>query len=213
MSDTPAALQLFNRALEYTRCSDHHEKELEWQRNVSFNAFTETDFLREAAWVVLCSGFRESIVRSVFDYISLCFCDWESADAIVSIAPICKIAALASFKNHAKLDAIVRIASNVESAGFSSFKLAVLDDPIKSLQELPFIGPITSLHLAKNLGLDVAKPDRHLVRVASRLGFASAHDVCLAISKSIDEPLKVVDLVLWRYLADQSNAINELVPS
>jgi endonuclease III len=206
MADTRAALLLFDKALEYTRCSDLHRKQLEWQRNVSLNAFTETDLLREAAWVVLCSGFRESVVRSIFGHISLCFCDWESADAIVRASPICKIAALASFKNRAKLDAIVRIAGNVQSAGFSNFRVAVLDDPIKTLQGLPFIGPTTSWHLAKNLGLDVAKPDRHLVRVASRLGFASAHDVCLAISKSMDEPLKVVDLVLWRYLADHNRA-------
>jgi hypothetical protein len=211
MADTRAALLLFKRAFEYIECSENGREELEWQRNANWNSFTETDLLREAAWVVLCSGFRESIVRRVFDHISLCFCDWESADAIVKAAPFCKIAAHASFKNRAKLDAIVGIADDVHSAGFSEFKLAVLKSPIETLQKLPFIGPITSWHLAKNLGLDAAKPDRHLVRVASKLGFGSAHDICLMISKSIGEPLKVVDLVLWRYLADQSNVVNDFV--
>lgn len=40
--------------------------EIDWQDNRSFKQINESEFLREAAWVVLSSGFRESIVRRVF---------------------------------------------------------------------------------------------------------------------------------------------------
>lgn len=205
MADTGAALDLFEKALEHSRLSRRHWAEVEWQRSVELEDFTETDFLRECAWVVLCSGFRESIVRLIFDHVSLCFCDWESADAILSSSTLCVTTARASFRNVAKLNALVQIAAAIKERGFSEFKASVLREPISTLRTLPFIGPVTSWHLAKNLGMDVAKPDRHLVRIASQLGFDNAHDVCSAISRSVGEPLKVVDLVLWRYLAEQSS--------
>jgi hypothetical protein len=146
-------------------------------------------------------------VRRIFDYVSLCFCDWESADAIVSSASLCTTTVRASFRNTAKLEAIVQIAFIIREEGFDEFKACVLREPISALQVLPFIGPITSWHLAKNLGMDVVKPDRHLVRVPSALGFSSAQEVCVAISNLVREPLKVVDLVLWRYLADGTNPV------
>jgi hypothetical protein len=145
--------------------------EVEWQRCVQLDEFSETDLLREAAWVVLCSGFRERVVRRVFDHITLCFCDWESASAIVDADPACRIAAMASFQNAAKLGAIAQTAHHVHARGFASFKHAVVADPLTELQRLPYIGPITVWHLAKNLRLDVAKPDRHLARVSTQLGF------------------------------------------
>jgi hypothetical protein len=47
--------------------------------------------------------------------------------------------------------------------------------------------------------------------MASELGFADARDICLAISNSVGEPLKVVDLILWRYLADRPGHRGELI--
>ena len=56
--------------------------EISWQKQRLATVFSECDLLREAAWVILCSGFRETVVRKCFDYVSLCFCDWESATSI-----------------------------------------------------------------------------------------------------------------------------------
>src|SRR5204862_28581 len=38
------------------------------------------------------------------------------------------------------------------------------------LTRCPYIGPVTCWHLAKNVGMDVVKPDRHLVRMAQASG-------------------------------------------
>jgi hypothetical protein len=195
------------RALEFYECACKFvtdsglRHEIEWQRNLRFPDFDETDLLREAAWVVLCSGFREATVRRLFDYISLCFCDWESAAAIIESSSVCVRAASASFRNPAKLRAIVSIADSVNTQGFSGFKADVLASPIAALQRFPFVGPVTALHLAKNLGLEVVKPDRHLVRASERFGFADPLQLCRTISTACNEPLSVVDLVIWRFLA------------
>ncbi len=173
--------------------------EVSWQRERDFGAFSETDLLREAAWVILCSGFRESVVRRCFDFISLCFCDWESASRICSSATQCRTTALAGFGNSKKIDAILATSALVNKVGFPQLKGSILRDPIRSVQTLPFIGPITAFHLAKNLGYNTAKPDRHLVRVAAALGYSDAHLLCSSISVATGDPIQVVDLVLWRY--------------
>jgi hypothetical protein len=152
--------------------------------------------------VILCTGFREAIVRQVFDHVSLSFCDWESSEAIIASIPVCRSAAMASFRNGRKLDAIVMIARQIDQVGFESLKSRILKDPVLELSALPHIGPVTAWHLAKNLGFDAAKPDRHLVRLCNRLGFADVHELCGAIAAVTGQTVGVVDIVLWRYLAD-----------
>lgn len=199
--DYESAIEVYHRAKEYMReaglCA-----EIEWQRSVSMRDISESQFLRESAWVVLCSGFSERTVRSKFDYISLVFCDWESANAILESAPACWISARSAIDHNGKMKAIVEIAQRISDQGFDAFRGDLMLDPISKLEALPFIGPITSWHLAKNLGLDVAKPDRHLARISERLGFMSAHTMCESLSRLVREESRVVDLVIWRYLAD-----------
>jgi len=124
--DLERALKVFCEASEYAARAGLLT-EVEWQRRITLDDFTETDLLRECAWVILCSGFREQVVRRVFDHISLCFCDWESTSAILDADPACRTAAMASFRNATKLSAIIRMALHVHARGFTVFKHAVLD--------------------------------------------------------------------------------------
>ena len=195
------AVKTFARAREYV-ASSNLSGEVEWQRTRRISQFTETDLLREAAWVILCSGFREAIVRRLFDKISLSFCDWESARSIVASASACRANALASIRNAKKIDAILGVARRVDCIGFGPLRGRILQEPIAELQQFPFIGPVTSWHLAKNLGFEVAKPDRHLVRLARTLGFGNAQELCGSIALAVDEAVHVVDIVLWRYAAN-----------
>ena len=68
------------------------------------------------------------------------------------------------------------------------------------LQGLPWIGGITKYHLAKNLGIDCAKPDVHLQRLADREG-VTAHVLCERLAKATGYRIATVDLVLWRACA------------
>jgi hypothetical protein len=177
-----------------------HEKEIEWQAHQQPDDITESEFLREAAWVVYCSGFREATVRRYFDFISMCFCDWASAEEIVAVRDVCVSSAMCAIANQLKHEAVAKIAQRVAESQFSSFKRDFLYSPLATFRTLPFLGPITSVHLAKNLGFDVAKADRHLVRLKDRFGFESVEEMCRSISASSGDAVRVVDLVLWRYV-------------
>ena len=113
--------------------------------------------------------------------------------------------ALASFGNKRKLDAIIEVARRINAEGFDTIKEKILKQPIVELQKFPFIGPITAWHLAKNLGLPIAKPDRHLLKLSNWLGYGeNVHELCASIAESSGELVSVVDLILWRYMADLS---------
>jgi hypothetical protein len=195
------ALNVFERAREYT-VTANLLAEVEWQRSRTPLEFTETDLLRETSWVILCCGFREATVRRAFDHISLSFCDWESAGSIVTAASACRAGALASINNPRKIDAIIYAARVVETMGFEELKEQIVRQPLLELQRFPFIGPVTSCHLAKNLGFQIAKPDRHLVRLCQAVGFSDPQQLCSSIAETVGEAINVVDLILWRYAAD-----------
>lgn len=193
------------RAFEFYRSAktyllDHgYADELAWQERLDFESFTESDLLREASWVILCSGFREAVVRRHFDFISLCFCDWESAEIICKLSSHCRAAALTRFANKRKIEAIIETADYIRRTGFSEFKARILADPLDALKILPFIGSITAFHLAKNLGFSSAKPDRHLQRVTTNLSYSDVATLCSDISRLSGDSVQVVDLILWRF--------------
>ena len=182
-----------------------HSDEIDWQENQAPELVDESQFLREAAWVVYCSGFRESTVRKYFDFISLCFFDWSSSREIVKSGYECVNAAMHAFGNRKKHEAVLEISSRVAQCGFDNFKDQMLSDPLPWLSQLPYIGAVTSLHLAKNLGFDLAKPDRHLVRLKDRLGFSDVHTMCDHMALTTGDSIRVIDLVLWRYMEQHAS--------
>ncbi|MGO9022294.1 MAG: hypothetical protein ACLQVJ_28485 [Syntrophobacteraceae bacterium] len=173
--------------------------EVEWQASISFEEVDENHFLREAAWVVLSSGMRETVVRKKFPEISHAFFEWESARKISARADQCRQNALACFGHLGKINAIIFISAHVERHGFGSVQRAIEAEGIPYIMQFPFMGPATSFHFAKNIGLSVVKPDRHLVRIAKRLGYKSPEALCSEISNLTGDRVSVVDIVLWRY--------------
>jgi hypothetical protein len=75
------------------------------------------------------------------------------------------------------------------------------------LCSLPYFGPATSRHLGKSLGLDIAKPDRHLSRLAKATGFTDAQGLCEALASVTGDRVAVIDLVLWRYATLDPNYV------
>jgi hypothetical protein len=173
--------------------------EITWQQSREVEALSETEFLSQFAWVVLAAGFRDSVVRQKFPEIASAFLDFSSAREIVRNGAKCREAALAAFGNHRKIDAIILAAQRVAQDGFDVVKSRLACGDISYLRTFRFMGPATSYHLAKNLGLDVVKPDRHLIRIARAAGYTSPEAMCRVISDVAGEDLSVVDLVLWRY--------------
>ena len=173
--------------------------EIDWQHQIDFDSVTEQDFLRESAWVVLSAGMRETVVRAKFPAISRAFLGWASARAIVRHSERCRQSALSVFAHEGKIEAILTLAREVSQTGFAKIRECIQEDGTDYLQSFPYLGPATSCHLAKNLGINVAKPDRHLLRIAERAGYSSPSTMCRQISETVGDKDSVVDLVLWRY--------------
>ena len=76
-------------------------------------------------------------------------------------------------------------------------EFAIAEDKLAFCRGLPFIGPVTQYHLAKNLGVDTAKPDLHLARLAERDGL-DPHVLCARIAAKTGYRVATVDTILWR---------------
>jgi hypothetical protein len=174
-------------------------EELEWQDQIRLSDVDESHFLREAAWVVLSSGMREAVIRGKFRDFSLAFHNWVSAGHIIANSRLCRRNASRIFCHSQKINSIIEIARSIEVGGFDAFKEKIESGGVAFLRSLPFIGPATCYHLAKNIGLDVVKPDRHLLRISALAGYASPGELCQLISSAVGDRLSVVDLVVWRY--------------
>ena len=173
--------------------------EIDWQNQISFSKITETDFLREAGWVILSSGMRETVVRQKFPRISAAFFDWEAAERIVRNKKKCTSQAMQHFGHAGKISAIVHISTHLFENGFEAVRQGIEMIGIEYIIQLPYMGPATSYHFAKNIGLPVAKPDRHLTRIAETVGYSSAQSMCADIAEITGEKIPVIDIVFWRF--------------
>lgn len=169
--------QFFIKANEYL-CSHGYEWEIEYVRSIKpLNEQDSITFFREYVWVVLNAGMREQVARNIFNK----FMEKMDLDKIRHIG-----------KRSAIRSAIYEYEKWFEQLQKSENKIEFLDT-------LPWIGPITKYHLARNIGIDTVKPDRHLVRLAEGYGYKTPLELCQEIQKTIPEKLGVIDLILWRY--------------
>lgn len=176
-----------------------HSEEIAWQMSRSPRLVTETDFLREAAWVILSAGLSSRVVDRVFPGVSEAYYDWN-VDAIVAAdVRCCESLALRSFSHPGKIHAITALCLNLYQVGLDAAMEALRAEGPAYLTGFDFIGPVTCRHLAKNLGLEVAKPDRHLLRIVGKLGWSDVQEMCAAISEVTGDSIAVVDLVFWRF--------------
>lgn len=153
--------------------------EINFYRNIKFEDIDAIDFFHEYVWVVLNSGFREQAARKVFDNFM----------STIDVSVI---------KHPGKHKAIVTGLSNFVR-WHNELKSDAVIDKIEYLVELPYIGPITKFHLARNLGIDCVKPDVHLTRLAKLYNFDNPLNMCLEIQKHDHERIGIIDIILWRF--------------
>jgi hypothetical protein len=173
--------------------------ELDWYEQRATSTIDAKTFLSETAWVILNSGFRESVVRRHFPHISTAFDGFRCAERILGDSARMVRAGCRVLANKPKMKAIVNAAQWWMATGESEVLRMRRDGRIDPLMEIPYIGSITVWHLAKNLGFGVAKPDRHVQRIASQLGFPDTHSLCGEIGCALDLSPAIVDTVFWRY--------------
>jgi endonuclease III len=117
-------------------------------------------------------------------------------------------------RNKTKLIGCIKNAKIMKlySQNFGSFG-AFLDEKKDSIEELkelllefPSVGPAVTLDFLKDIGMNFAKPDVHVLRIFYRLGliksetcFNDALKVVTEFSNATSEKLSVVDAVFWMY--------------
>lgn len=179
--------------------------EVDWQDQRSLDSITEPELLLEHAWVVLCSGMRASVVGARFPDVADAFLGFRSSAYITEARGRCVVNAMKAFGHAGKIDAIADMAALVAGDGFEEVRRRIRNDGVDGLQKLPFIGQVTKYHLAKNLGMNVSKPDRHLVRIAQAAGLRDSATLCRWLSWVTGDRIATIDVILWRYATLESD--------
>jgi len=173
----------------------------EWSENVKAPA-TADALCCEYTWVVLNSGMKNTVARGIMDRV------WP---ALVTGKPIRdlfrhvgKVSAIEHVWGHRRdyftcFNAILNGAQR-SSSGEPWSDMAVGDAIVAWCESLPWIGKITKFHLAKNLGADVAKPDRWLIRLGAASG-ETVEELCSRLARKTGDRIATVDVVLWRACA------------
>ena len=156
--------------------------EIAWAEEVGPPA-NATGFFLEYGWVVVNSGMKNQVAERIFNR----FMEKGS---------------LSTIRHDGKRNAIKNVLLNRDSL-FQ--RLVEANNKLAFLESLPWIGPITKYHLARNLGLDFAKPDRHLQRFANAIGFENVQEMCEKAARETGERIGVIDVILWRALSQGWN--------
>lgn len=157
---------------------------MEWSENIAEPTDSEA-FARETTFVVCGSGFRNALAVPIVERCMLALRNGHSAAT--------------EFGHPGKAKAIDYIWAN-RDALFAGY--CAEENTIEYLQTMPWIGPITAWHLAKNLGGDHAKPDVHMERLARREK-TTTFELCARLSRETGRKISRIDTVLWRACADQ----------
>ena len=157
---------------------------IEWSETVIPPADAEA-FASEAIYVICNSGMKNSVAAPIAER---CLASLRIGASATTV-----------FRHPGKTAAIDAIWSR-RNEFFAKF--ASNGAKLEDLRELPWIGPVTMYHLAKNLGADEAKPDVHLERLA-RGDQTTTDRLCRRLARQSGMRVASVDSILWRAAADE----------
>lgn len=176
--------RLFHEVISRLCLNGTAEADVEWAETRGDPADAE-EFATETVFVICNSGMQNRIARQIFD---------RCMTALRAGTPVSDV-----FGHKGKSDAIESVWADRENV-LQAYLSAV--DKVDYCRSLPWVGDITSFHLAKSFGAQVAKPDVHLQRLADRHG-TTAQELCEILSSRTGFSVGSVDLILWRACADR----------
>lgn len=175
----------FLHHLQSTLVELGHGADVRWSENVEPPA-SAYDLAREAVFVICNSGMKHSVAVPIFDRVMAALEENQHPSSV--------------FGHGGKVSAIVYIWNNRRGLLEEFRNLATDDDRLAWCGELPWIGNITKYHLAKNFGVDVAKPDVHLQRLADLHG-ETVQGLCERLGAKCGLKARTIDVILWRACA------------
>lgn len=180
LRDRPISASEFQEIL--AALGDQGRNDVDWSESVTLPQSAEA-FALEAIWVICNSGMKHSVARLI---------EARVLSAIRAGNPVAE-----AFGHKGKAAAMQAIWDGRERLYLG---LLAATDRLAYLETLPWIGGITKFHLAKNCGVDCAKPDVHLQRLAAMEG-TDAHALCSRLAAETGYRVATVDLILWRACA------------
>ena len=170
------------RRLEQAICEAGYAEDISWSEALGPPEDAEA-FGRAAAYVIINSGMKNEVAELIY---AKCLKAIERGRSVTKV-----------YGHYAKARAIDAIWQN-RLRHFGTF--VATDDKLAFCHALPWIGPVTQYHLAKDLGVDVAKPDVHLARLAVR-DRTTVERMCKRLSKQSGYRVATIDTILWRACA------------
>jgi hypothetical protein len=158
------------------------QADITWAENTAPPDSAE-EFALEAIYVICNSGMKNTVALGVYR---------RCVAALEERRPVREV-----FGHPGKAAAIETIWRDRDALFLAYCKST---ERLTFLESLPWIGNITKYHLAKNFGVDVAKPDVHLQRLADREG-CTVQALCERLATSVGLRVASVDTVLWRACA------------
>lgn len=163
-----------------------YKEEIEYCKNIpSIENIDKNYFFGEYCWVVINSGMKNKVAEKIFKNF------WNEGNIDFN-----------AINHPLKNKALRKVYSRLD---FYFNHLKQSKNKLFYLKSLPHIGDITKYHLARNLGLNVAKPDRHLTRIAKAFGYNDVQKFCKKISFLSGDNIGVVDLIFWRFATITKN--------
>ena len=156
---------------------------IEWSENLRPARDCRT-FAKEAIYVICNSGMKVTVANPIYWRCVRALARGQSATTVFGHAG--KAAAIDHIWLHRKVL-------------FAAYRIA--ENKLVYCATLPFVGPITRHHLAKNLGVNTVKPDFHLARLA-KAERLTAWELCERLAGQTGYRESTIDTILWRACAD-----------
>lgn len=162
-----------------------HGDDIEWAENLAPPTNADA-FAREVIFVICNSGMKNTVARGIYDRVMLAIDTGRSART-----------AFGHPGKSAAIDDVWR-AREILLIGFQVRRTD--GERLAYLGTIPWIGGITKYHLAKNFGMQVAKPDVHLQRLADTFE-TTPQELCEELARHTGYKVATVDTLLWRAAA------------
>lgn len=206
------------------------EKEYQWARNLVFDEKTDDWYFDTLKFIAFYSGFKAGTVTNKTDVINKHFSDFrtvanygnEDIDRIMSD--------LEMIRHKRKIEGVIEnakaIVEIIEDEDYGSVQKYIESfKPNKSKARLKdfynilrskfaYLGDVTAFHFMMEIGLDVVKPDRVLVRIFKRLRLIDDEKQYFELieharnfSKATGEKIRYIDLVFVVYGQETEYAI------
>ncbi|MFH1140660.1 MAG: hypothetical protein V1724_03085 [Chloroflexota bacterium] len=231
MTNQQRCVVFYNVCLEWVQQNTQWTARMEDRRKRRLKDVDAKLFFEEYAGVVLGSGFKfATVVKKYDEGLWKALKEGDYAQVARNKDSVTR-AALRYINYPRKINAIVDMASQLArgplwanlqaellktewtvenqfrqntSAWNSSDVKRVLQGALNPLRAFPFIGKVTQYELAKNIGLDVPKPDRQMRCAAQHCGLPATEegvlDLVWCITQATNERPGVIDYVIWRYM-------------